>query len=1089
MEDSDDGTQKRNQEVLRRKLQNKKKKKMNPKSYDKSRKSNNEDNEPSPRKNVYSELGMGKKSSEYRYSTFKNPVEKKMNSTVNNITLLEEIDNQENVRTQLLYGSYIVINIEIEQDIISRKITTNYRISPKPYAVKMEDDDFDANWVFRIIPAARHEMMEQIKHIIDENEIPDNVEVDFENFISEMQANVDVQNKLMGKPVKYGSRFQLVQQSSKRFLSIRPAETDIVLQTFKNGYTDTQCFELWFSEYPTTFTHFMFEEWSLFQTEGEAIVKDNHFMYLCALFDSDMLYLYNEKYLFMTQSYKSPISYNRIKESNTFDELKNVSSNEVVLLTYSNDSYYLNVPQVLDQTTGALKEQNILFQNWEDSKDIDFNGWFMIEYDDETHKVYLKHFNTGKYVTIINGSGINDEATLQVEKSQYSEVIFEPVNSDESNVENYTSEVVFKIRPSSTRLDDKENYLRIADEDDISQIRGDETRPHEAIGLKTEDTIPLVVKAASSINKHDTFNFVFPTNDKYRELIFVKDMRSYLNKYLATLRNSNDLLEAISQTVGAIHDVFHRILCFLTNQLEGRISADFDIGQIMPYRQEMISKVGISICIYEFLHLLTQIRTEEGEEDWSNVVSQMFLTNNKIDIKYDNTLDLIFETIDWIVFKNSTNQLQASIYIKVLQKFLFVEKISSVIISIFKDREFESNEKEVHREILYKRIYEYDRLGPLVKSFIKMLKKHRERKYLYILTRLWVIDGNPLPLIQNEIFELLFESENLDTIYEITYPDKNSSWIYFRHNLNEVLASNIQHTLEEEEVRYIIDQLGLESNLCHGRNGYLQFFKQRYPVDMLVKNILNEQIPKSIRAMLIKILTNLYVDDHPYTLIKMARSFKAYKCNEDLEDNNAKQTNEFDEYLLEEILSYYQSYFSAFASQVFGSSSVKEFEIEMIRSCKFMLKLGLLTDNSGNYMVEFIHSLFGFLWFILDIFTNRKDFIILQSLDSIAQKDSVIDNYMQNNPIQKSTFDIKYSLLNKKDWLNSLSSQLNKGVSNQYSSTSFRYTILLEIIEIFHFLMDLRQNYLMMNIVQLFSENVCEKYEGIRLNEQEEMRK
>ena len=145
MEDSDDGTQKRNQEVLRRKLQNKKKKKMNPKSYDKSRKSNNEDYDPSPRKNVHSELGMGKKSSEYRYSTFKNPVEKKMNSTVNNITLLEEIDNQENVRTQLLYGSYIVINIEIEQDIISRKITTNYRISPKPCAVKMEDDDFDAN--------------------------------------------------------------------------------------------------------------------------------------------------------------------------------------------------------------------------------------------------------------------------------------------------------------------------------------------------------------------------------------------------------------------------------------------------------------------------------------------------------------------------------------------------------------------------------------------------------------------------------------------------------------------------------------------------------------------------------------------------------------------------------------------------------------------------------------------------------------------------------------------------------------------------------------------------------------------------------
>ena len=369
-------------------------------------------------------------------------------------------------------------------------------------------------------------------------------------------------------------------------------------------------------------------------------------MYLCALFDNDMLYLYNEKYLFMTQSYKSPISYNRIRESNTFDEYENLGSNEVVLLAYSNDSYYLNVPQVLDRTTGVLREQNILFQNWEDSKNIDFNGWFIVQYDDETNKVYLKHFNTGKYVTIINGSGINDEATLQIEKSKYSEVIFEPVNSEDKNVENYTSEVVFKIKPSSIRLDEKENYIRIADDDDIRKIRGDGTRPEKAVGVKFDETVPLVVKDKSPINKHDTFNFVFPNNDKYRELIFCKDMRSYLTNYLNSLRSSTDLLETINQTLGAIHDVFYRILSFLTNQLEGRISADFDIGQIMPYRQEMISKVGVSICIYEFLSIVTQIHTEKEEEDWSIVVYQIFSLSKKFSIRYENTLDLIFETID-----------------------------------------------------------------------------------------------------------------------------------------------------------------------------------------------------------------------------------------------------------------------------------------------------------------------------------------------------------------------------------------------------------------------------------------------------------
>ena len=154
----------------------------------------------------------------------------------------------------------------------------------------------------------------------------------------------------------------------------------------------------------------------------------------------------------------------------------------------------------------------------------------------------------------------------------------------------------------------------------------------------------------------------------------------------------------------------------------------------------------------------------------------------------------------------------------------------------------------------------------------------------------------------------------------------------FKKNSDEILGSNLYHTIEEEEIKYIIDQLGLESNLCHGRNNYSQFFKTRYPAENLVESIVNEEIPKSIKAMLIKILTNLYVDDHPYTLIKMTRSFKAYNNNEESETYKAKQTNEFDQDLLEKILSYFQSYFSAFASQVYGSSSVKEFEIEMIRS-------------------------------------------------------------------------------------------------------------------------------------------------------------
>lgn len=103
-------------------------------------------------------------------------------------------------------------------------------------------------------------MQSKMIGIVEDENIPINVAIDYENFMSEMTANVDLQDDFMGKPVKYGSKFQLVQESSKRFVTILEASNKEVKHIFDEGYIDSYCFKFGFSEYPSSFTHFSFAE-------------------------------------------------------------------------------------------------------------------------------------------------------------------------------------------------------------------------------------------------------------------------------------------------------------------------------------------------------------------------------------------------------------------------------------------------------------------------------------------------------------------------------------------------------------------------------------------------------------------------------------------------------------------------------------------------------------------------------------------------------------------------------------------------------------------------------------------------------------
>ena len=453
-----------------------------------------------------------------------------------NENFLMNLEESENSHGDLTYGSYIVISIENEKERREklkknkynpdyrykaeyRKFYTKYRISDSVKAQKMSEDNYDSNCVFRIIPSSQFSLLNKILEIVEDEIIPQNFELDYENFMSEMQDSVDTQDDLMGKPIKYGAKFQLIQESSKRFLCMHETHNDRVKKIFNSNYVDSYCFDLGFSEYPSRLTHFLFEECSNFQREGSGNIKDDHYLNLCAIHNSRKLKAYNsDKHLVMTQSYSTPLYYNLVRESDTFNEVEDVQTSEIVLVAYSNEDYYLNVPHTFDPKDGEYHEENLSFQNTKD-----YNAWFMVEYNEEKEIVHLKHFNTGKYVSIENGNGMHDLARLVEEKYEEnveeSSIVFEPINSDNTNVTLFTNETVFKIRASDKGIDDEDNYLRFANEEDKEAV-GNEEINQNIFDDSDLTTVPLVVRDADPINKYDTFKLIFPTDDTYRELVF-----------------------------------------------------------------------------------------------------------------------------------------------------------------------------------------------------------------------------------------------------------------------------------------------------------------------------------------------------------------------------------------------------------------------------------------------------------------------------------------------------------------------------------------------------------------------------------------
>ena len=486
-----------------------------------------------------------------------------------------------------------------------------------------------------------------------------------------------------------------------------------------------------------------------------------------------------DKQPFMTESYKTPVSFDIIRDSDTFEEVVDVQSNEVVLITYANGDLYLNLPK--NDKKNDNEDENLVFQPWYDYRDIDLNGWFTIEYDQESDKIHLKHFNTGKYLTVFNKVGIKDIVTLKDEKSENSQLVFDPVDSEEPDIMTYTYDTVFKIKSSPGEADKSESFVRVADENDVKELAGVEDED-DILELEatTERTIPVVVKEECPVNEYDTFNLVFPQANTYRELMFCKDINTYLSNFVDSLNKYHDPLSLCKDNIWALVDIFWSIYAFLQNELEGRIKSEYLVGEIVPYRQKMISKIGIGYSIHSFLEFLTKVEGWDVEDTWEETIMSTFQIKSNTFTKYDNLIDLIFDVIHSLVIENYINKKLVLKNLHILQKFVFVEKLPIIFEVVFRRKRYKKD-NEMNKEKIYSRIYEFDKVKPLVDNYVEIMKRTRNRKYLFILRKLCVILEDPLPLVQDYVFKKLYEEDNKGIIYPVKYYENpRQSQVKFR---------------------------------------------------------------------------------------------------------------------------------------------------------------------------------------------------------------------------------------------------------------------------------------------------------------------
>ena len=272
---------------------------------------------------------------------------------------------------------------------------------------------------------------------------------------------------------------------------------------------------------------------------------------------------------------------------------RTISRSNVFLLSHANDNFYLNTEFELNKLTGEYYQKDIKFNKWTDLNSIDFNGWWQIEVLDDSSQAKFRNFNSGKFL-VFNPNDKDKVFDLTQDKEEATIFEFKSIISDLKDINEFTEDEVFKLK--ITDKDDKsQNYFCI-ENIDSNMFFGDK---HLDIDYKK-----CIVSKPAEDNTYDSFKILIPKEEKYLEISLCIDSREYIHLFIQKLEATSNFMDVLVHFKEGLSKVLIKILQFIQNQLNGKIRSDFAIGQIIPHRQDMISKVGMLFQLMKLLDII-----------------------------------------------------------------------------------------------------------------------------------------------------------------------------------------------------------------------------------------------------------------------------------------------------------------------------------------------------------------------------------------------------------------------------------------------------------------------------------------------------
>uniref|UniRef100_A0A4W4FAS1 Inositol 1,4,5-trisphosphate receptor n=1 Tax=Electrophorus electricus TaxID=8005 RepID=A0A4W4FAS1_ELEEL len=271
-----------------------------------------------------------------------------------------------------------------------------------------------------------------------------------------------------------------------------------------------------------------------------------------------------------------------------------------------------------------------------------------------------------------------------------------------------------------------------------------------------------------------------------------------------------------------------------------------------------------------------------------------------------------------------------------------------------------------------------------IETFVKLLRKTREPRFLDYLSDLCVSNKTAIPVTQELICKFMLNPGNADILMQ-TNPlmhddsEEDEVWLYWIDENKEPYGKSIRHLAQDakssnkkdmDSLTYYRCQLNLFAKMCLDRQ-YLAInqISTHMPVELILRCMCDECLPFNLRASFCRLMLHMHVDRDPQEAVVPVRYARLWNeipskvtfrdmSREDMKNKLASTMDFVDEYLKDVLV---QSF-------PFGDEEKNELTLEVVNLARNLVYFGF-------YSFDELLGLTRTLLAILDIVQHPLTFM------------------------------------------------------------------------------------------------------------------